>query len=70
MGGLLGGGGDGGAAKRLEEQNAKIAKQEKAQAQELASRRKVASRGGESRTLFNQVLGTDAAIGKKTKLGG
>jgi len=58
-------------------QEARIAKQEKEtavreanQAKELAARRRAGAAGNQSKTLFSQVLGTDEAIGKQTKLGG
>jgi len=53
-----------------DKQAAELAKKEKKQAAELAARRRSTAGGGQSKTLFNAVLGIDDAIGKKTELGG
>jgi len=56
--------------KRLADQEKALAAKEAAQAKQLASRRRASAGGSTSKTLFQQVLGTDEAIGKQTKLGG
>lgn len=58
------------AEARIAEQEKQAAIKEANQAKELAARRRAGASGTQSKTLFSQVLGTDDAIGKQTKLGG
>ena len=56
---------------RIAAQEKKVAMQEKAQAGELSARRRAASGGSKSKTLFSAVEGMGtAATAKKTTLGG
>ncbi len=55
---------------RIAEQEKQTAVREANQAKELAARRRAGASGNQSKTLFSQVLGTDAALGQQTKLGG
>ena len=72
MGSLFGGGPDNSAQeKRMADQEKKLAAQEKAQANELSARRRAASSGSKSKTLFSAVEGMgNSATAKKTTLGG
>lgn len=73
MGSLFGGGMPDTSAqdKKLADQEKKLATQEKMQANELAARRRMASAGSKSKTLFSSVEGmAKSATAKKTTLGG
>lgn len=72
MASIFGGGPDTSAQeKRLADQEKKLAMQEKMQANELAARRRLASSGSKSKTLFAEVEGMgQKAQAQKKILGG